>query len=532
MQKVSNDVIFARTQKRWQKPEAVYEVIERMLPGARKVELFARNHNIRKGWLSLGNQLGAHYNWAHDAITCDLCALQIPIAKTRFKHRFISNLDYCHACFTSQNAKDPVLHAKHNFYVLENNFDEQVFHANFTCASCGVSPLWGIRFSCASCQHLNLCETCHDSRFEGTTRAESRDQKEVRDQRSERPDPRSERLDPRSERDIDPKRISTHPLFLPHSKAPISSTPLISSSTNYPSSLYQGSPSSGHTTTGSINSSAVGISHQPGTGSISTNSDSISAVGGSTLSSSFGSNPHHHHHASHGPHSLQSPHGHGGSAHAGSPAFGTPASGGTSTNSSSSSGGSTRSINRGSPSTVSSLGMGSPLGGGTSSSSHSSGGGGLSLMSTGGASSSVASRLSSAFPSHHRDHLFQAIETPLETGCASSGGANTNNPVFSTSFSPSPFAPSSSPHTMIPLHKGTATTSANGQPIASPSISPLLHCSLCHNAPASGNLFHCHDCTETAMFAVCQLCFFSSKQIPRSHLSSHAVSIIPETLQR
>lgn len=167
VQKVSNDIIFAQTQKRSQKPEALYDVIERMFPGAFKVELFARNHNIRKGWLSLGNQLGSHYNWAHDAITCDLCACQIPISKTRFKHRLIPNLDYCLSCFTSQNAKEPVLHAKNNFYFLENKFDEQVFHDKITCSSCGVTPLWGIRFCCKSCQNLNLCETCHDARFEG-----------------------------------------------------------------------------------------------------------------------------------------------------------------------------------------------------------------------------------------------------------------------------------------------------------------------------------------------------------------------------
>jgi mRNA (2'-O-methyladenosine-N6-)-methyltransferase len=35
----------------------LYEIIERLVPGGRKVEIFARKHNIRPGWLSVGNQL-------------------------------------------------------------------------------------------------------------------------------------------------------------------------------------------------------------------------------------------------------------------------------------------------------------------------------------------------------------------------------------------------------------------------------------------------------------------------------------------
>jgi mRNA (2'-O-methyladenosine-N6-)-methyltransferase len=42
--KITNDVIFAKVGKQSQKPEELYRVIETMLPGARKVELFAKNH--------------------------------------------------------------------------------------------------------------------------------------------------------------------------------------------------------------------------------------------------------------------------------------------------------------------------------------------------------------------------------------------------------------------------------------------------------------------------------------------------------
>lgn len=38
------------------KPDEVYGVIERLAPHGRKLELFGRKHNIRPGWLTLGNQ--------------------------------------------------------------------------------------------------------------------------------------------------------------------------------------------------------------------------------------------------------------------------------------------------------------------------------------------------------------------------------------------------------------------------------------------------------------------------------------------
>lgn len=82
--KVSNDVIFAEIRERSRKPDQLYQIIERMLPGSRKIELFARNHNIRKGWLSLGNELGEYYDWDHDLINCDNCKQPIKIGTTRY----------------------------------------------------------------------------------------------------------------------------------------------------------------------------------------------------------------------------------------------------------------------------------------------------------------------------------------------------------------------------------------------------------------------------------------------------------------
>ena len=54
---VDCDVIVAKVRETSRKPDEIYNVIERMSPGGMKVELFARPHNRRHGWVSLGNQL-------------------------------------------------------------------------------------------------------------------------------------------------------------------------------------------------------------------------------------------------------------------------------------------------------------------------------------------------------------------------------------------------------------------------------------------------------------------------------------------
>jgi len=43
-------------------------LIERIFPGGRKCELFARPHNRRPGWVSLGNQLPGIYLTEKDVI--------------------------------------------------------------------------------------------------------------------------------------------------------------------------------------------------------------------------------------------------------------------------------------------------------------------------------------------------------------------------------------------------------------------------------------------------------------------------------
>ena len=53
--KISNNLIFADIRTKSQKPDEMYEIIELLMPGAKKIEIFARNNNLRPGWFSVGN---------------------------------------------------------------------------------------------------------------------------------------------------------------------------------------------------------------------------------------------------------------------------------------------------------------------------------------------------------------------------------------------------------------------------------------------------------------------------------------------
>lgn len=55
------DVIVSEVRETSRKPDELYGIIERMNPKGRYIELFARTHNRRFNWLSLGNQLPPTY---------------------------------------------------------------------------------------------------------------------------------------------------------------------------------------------------------------------------------------------------------------------------------------------------------------------------------------------------------------------------------------------------------------------------------------------------------------------------------------
>lgn len=52
------DVIVSELRESSRKPDEIYGIANRLWPGARCLELFARQHNVGKpGWVALGNQL-------------------------------------------------------------------------------------------------------------------------------------------------------------------------------------------------------------------------------------------------------------------------------------------------------------------------------------------------------------------------------------------------------------------------------------------------------------------------------------------
>lgn len=51
------NVIVAQPRESSRKPDELYGIMERAVPGGRKLELFGRAHNLRAGWVTLGDQL-------------------------------------------------------------------------------------------------------------------------------------------------------------------------------------------------------------------------------------------------------------------------------------------------------------------------------------------------------------------------------------------------------------------------------------------------------------------------------------------
>ncbi|KAL7412201.1 MT-A70-domain-containing protein [Mrakia frigida] len=60
---MDTDVLVSEVKETSRKPDEIYNLIERCCQGGRKLEIFARKHNTRPGWLSLGNQLGNDCVW-------------------------------------------------------------------------------------------------------------------------------------------------------------------------------------------------------------------------------------------------------------------------------------------------------------------------------------------------------------------------------------------------------------------------------------------------------------------------------------
>ena len=52
-----------------------------------------------------------------------------------------------------------------DFYLIEHATDEDILHEYHKCNNCGVEPIWGNRFKCATCEDVDLCEQCFDLRL-------------------------------------------------------------------------------------------------------------------------------------------------------------------------------------------------------------------------------------------------------------------------------------------------------------------------------------------------------------------------------
>lgn len=150
--KVSNNLIFAEVRKKSQKPDELYEIIDLLMPGAKKIELFARNNNLKPGWLSLGNQLGETYDKWFNVLECNNCHKNIMKGVKRFKSKKIQNYDLCKDCMISLCLKDE------EFFEMRNDIDEDVLHHYHKCNQCEAEPIWGIRFACQECENYDLCE--------------------------------------------------------------------------------------------------------------------------------------------------------------------------------------------------------------------------------------------------------------------------------------------------------------------------------------------------------------------------------------
>lgn len=160
--KISNNIIFADLKKKSRKPDELYDIIDLLMPGSKKVELFARNHNLRPGWFSLGNQLGdLHDSWFNELV-CNECQEKIKIGVKRYKGKKQANYDICEKCFKEKEAKPD------DFFEMDNAIGEDVLHQYHQCAKCNSEPIWGTRFACKECENYDLCEACFDLHLQAT----------------------------------------------------------------------------------------------------------------------------------------------------------------------------------------------------------------------------------------------------------------------------------------------------------------------------------------------------------------------------
>ena len=54
---IESDIIFSVRRGQSQKPEEIYEIVERLVPNGYYLEVFGRRNNLHNGWITIGNEL-------------------------------------------------------------------------------------------------------------------------------------------------------------------------------------------------------------------------------------------------------------------------------------------------------------------------------------------------------------------------------------------------------------------------------------------------------------------------------------------
>lgn len=54
---IGSDVIYSQRRGQSQKPEELYELIEKLCPNGTYLEIFGRKNNLRDYWVTIGNEL-------------------------------------------------------------------------------------------------------------------------------------------------------------------------------------------------------------------------------------------------------------------------------------------------------------------------------------------------------------------------------------------------------------------------------------------------------------------------------------------
>ena len=79
--------------------------------------------------------------------------------------------NYCEVC-NKQLSKSSIEHPEtsksgegfHTNNILQRYTIPEVVHQGMTCNGCNITPIKGYRYFCLTCQILNLCEKCGESR--------------------------------------------------------------------------------------------------------------------------------------------------------------------------------------------------------------------------------------------------------------------------------------------------------------------------------------------------------------------------------